>query len=172
MGARRSVILGLACLPLLSCSVVRPYIDPTLRHAAGESCIDIAEDGTAASGGAACVRLFRRGPTGGFVAATSSTLNAGEEIFGSPTGAEGCTTGSFPFAVVEADTDVHGAGSISVADAVGRQEAIRQFDWHQSRSGARWAVGGADNALQIPGTIRVAVTEGQLRLRQLCYARH
>lgn len=172
MGARRSVILGLACLPLLSCSVVKPYVDPTLRHAAGEACIDIAEDATPVVGGASCVRLFKRGPDGGFVAATSSTLNAGEEIFGSPTGAEGCTTGRFPFAVVEADTDVHGAGSLSVADAVGRQEAIREIEWNESRTGKRWAVGNADNPLQIPGTIRVAVSEGQLRLRQLCYARH
>ena len=171
MGARRSVILGLAVLPLVSCSVVKPLIDPTLRNAGAEACTDLADDGGAVSGGANCLNLFRRGPAGGFVASASNRIGPGETLFASPSGAAGCAGGTFTYGVLTADTEGSGNGELGVADAVGRQQALKEIEWNGARTGARWAVGGIDNPLQIAGTLHVTARDGTLVVRQLCYAR-
>jgi hypothetical protein len=169
MAVRRT--LGLASLTLLSaCMFVGPIVDPSLKDAPYAACSTFAADSaaTAEAEPAQCFTLLQRGPNGGMVARASNQLRAGDEVLAVKSSAPACQ-GEFTDMIVSGDTTGPGEMRLEVVDAVGRGSVGRTVRWGESRTGRRWTVGDIDSTLQIPGTVRLHLLEGEVRLSGLCW---
>jgi hypothetical protein len=159
---RQYPAMGFAAL-LGGCMIVGPVIDPSLDDAPVQACtrFDAAETGPQ------CLSVFRRGPNGEALALSSGELVAGDLIYATRSGAEGCE-GRFTHFVATGDTAGPGALRLDVGDAIGRGDVGREFTWDEARSNRRWSVGRIDRPLHIPGTTRLQMREGEARLTSLC----
>lgn len=163
MGSVRRNLAWFGSLWLAGCTVAGPIVDPSLDGAPVSACTRF----DAADAGPQCLTVFRRGPNREALLLTAGELRAGETIYATQSGAEGCE-GRFTHFVATGDTMGPGALSLKIGDAVGRGDVGRQFRWDESRTGRRWSVGRIDRPLHIPGTIRIEMEEGELRLTSLC----
>jgi hypothetical protein len=149
-----------------ACTVAGPIIDPSLDDATVQACTHFAGDDTASSG-PQCLAVFRRGPDNAALMVTDGELRAGDVVYATRTGAEGCE-GRFTHVVATGDTAGPGRLRLAVADAVGRGDVGRAFSWDEARSGRRWSVGRIDRVYHIPGAIRLEMERGEARLTSLC----
>ena len=169
MALRRS--LSLTSFTLLSgCMFVGPIVDPSLKDAPYSACSTFNSDAAASNepGPAQCFTLLQRGPNGGMVARTSNELRAGDEVLAVKSAAPACA-GEFTDLTVSGDTTGPGEMRLEVADAVGRGIVGRTARWQESRTGRRWTVGDIDSTLHIPGTVRLHLLQGEVRLSSLCW---
>lgn len=172
MRARRSFYCGAAALWLGGCNLVGPVVNPAIERGGERACLSGTEPPPAEAADS-CLRIMVRNPNGGFSPATLTTLNAGDAIYAFPAG--GCA-GNYNHAVVIADVAANeqgrGSATLAVPDAIGRQTAHREFQWSAGQTGRRWVLSDIKTPLQIPNNIVVAVHEGTVDIREICYANY
>ena len=164
-------VLGLGSFTLLSaCAIAGPILDPSLKNAPYAACSSFAVDAAVPTDAepAQCFSLLQRGANGGMVPRSSNALRAGEEVLAVKSSAPGCQ-GAFTDLTVSGDTTGPGEMRLEVVDAVGRSSVGRTVRWQETRTGRRWTVGDIDQTLHIPGTVRLHLIEGDVRLSSLCW---
>ena len=163
-------VLSLPSFALLSaCMFVGPIVDPSLKDAPYAACSSFgSEPATIDVQPAQCFTLLQRGPDGGMVARASNEMRAGDEVLAVKSSAPECQ-GAFTDLTLSGDATGPGEMRLEVADAVGRGIVGRTARWQESRTGRRWTLGDIDQTLHIPGTVRLHLLEGEVRLSSLCW---
>lgn len=150
MRASRGIAAILCALPLGACAVAGPEFDRAMDDAPAFACAEPAALLVLAPGG----RAWQ--PFGG------NRIAAGTEVLALPAGA-----GNFTHVVLTGESGGAGAMRLDVPDAFGRGDRGRTLRWREARR--RWIAPNIGTAVHNPAGVRIAVTQGEVRIDRICF---